>query len=467
MQTDTSDDAANGDSRTKVWSFRAFGKLMQDRTILVLVIAFVAGMAGHLWQVYRMQSNLVDTFALQEASLYSGAIGQFRSLYTSEVVKRAKAYGMEITHDYETKEGAIPLPATLSMALGNRIAESEFGGKTKLYSQYPFPWRGETGGLTDQFSKDAWQYLTQEPDKPYYRFESDEGTPSLRYATADVMQVSCVTYRNTHPETPKNDWRVGDVRGVLEVDIPMDVAIAETKSGLRGTFALMAGMDFFGLTALVTVIGKLRRTTAELEQRVARRTGSLGESEARVRAIVDGSADGIITIDETGFIQSFNGAAESTFGYLESEIVGEKINILMPSPYREEHDAFLQRDLGTGVKTILSERREVTGCRKDGTVFPMDLTASESRVGDRRMFTDIVRDITKRKWAEGELWRSRHEIEEANTHLTESVRELETFNTLAVGRELRMIELKEEINALLAKHGKTPRYEIVQDEVMA
>ncbi len=397
----------DGDSRATAQASWGFGNLLRDRTILVLVVMFLAGMAGLLWQISRLQSVLVNTIAIQNASLYSDALTQFRILYTSEVVKRAKSYGMEITHDYETKEGAIPLPATLSMMLGNRIAKSNSGGTTKLYSDYPFPWRRETGGLTDDFAREAWKHLRQQPETPYYRFENYLGVPSLRYATADLMRASCINCHNTHPETPKNDWELGDVRGVLEVSIPLDVAITETRSGLRGTFAMMVGMAFLGITALVIVIGRLRQSTVELEQRVSRRTASLGESEARIRAFVDSAADGIITIDERGIIETFNAAAERIFGYGSDEIVGRNINLLMPSTERKAHDGYLETYLKTGVKTIIGSTREVTAKRKDETTFPLDLNVSELQIGERRLFTGIIRDITKRKKAESGLKRFR------------------------------------------------------------
>ena len=113
------------------------------------------------------------------------------------------------------REGAIPLPATLSMLLGNRLAEKEDHGQTRLYSPYPFPWRTKSGGLRDDYSRDAWKALNKRPDEPFYRFQDIDGRPSLRYATADLMRSSCVHCHNNHPDTPKHDWKEGDVRGVL------------------------------------------------------------------------------------------------------------------------------------------------------------------------------------------------------------------------------------------------------------
>jgi PAS domain S-box-containing protein len=127
---------------------------------------------------------------------------------------------------------------------------------------------------------------------------------------------------------------------------------------------------------------------------------ALREREARIRAILDTTVDAIITIDEHGIIESFNLAAERIFGYTAAEVLGQEVSLLMPSPYREEHRGYLARYLRTGERRIIGIGREVVGRRKDGTAFPMDLAVSEVRLGDRCLFTGIVRDITERQRAE-------------------------------------------------------------------
>jgi len=122
----------------------------------------------------------------------------------------------------------------------------------------------------------------------------------------------------------------------------------------------------------------------------------LAESEARIRAIVDTAADGIITIDERGVIESCNPAAEQMFGYTQEELVGRNVSLLMPSPEREAHDGYLAEYARTGRRKIIGGGREVRGQRKDGTIFPVDLAVSETRSGDRCFFTGILRDATLR-----------------------------------------------------------------------
>jgi PAS domain S-box-containing protein len=122
----------------------------------------------------------------------------------------------------------------------------------------------------------------------------------------------------------------------------------------------------------------------------------LRTSEARWRAIVESAVDGIVVIDAYGCIEAFNPAAERLFGYSEREVVGRNVNILMPSPYHEEHAIYLARYLATGVQKIIGIGREVTGRRNDGTTFPVHLSVGEMMVNGERKFTGILHDLTAR-----------------------------------------------------------------------
>ncbi len=135
------------------------------------------------------------------------------------------------------------------------------------------------------------------------------------------------------------------------------------------------------------------------------REEALRESEARYRAIVETAVDAIITIDETGRILLFNPAAERIFGYQAEEVIGRNISVLMPSPYREQHDRYIRNYLETGRRRIIGRGREVTGLRKDGTTFPMYLAVSEVRLPDRLLFTGIVRDLSETRRLEQEILR--------------------------------------------------------------
>lgn len=145
---------------------------------------------------------------------------------------------------------------------------------------------------------------------------------------------------------------------------------------------------------------------------------ALQESEARMRTIFETAVDAIITIDERGIMERLNPAAERLFGYSEAEVTGKNVSMLMPAPHRERHDDYLANYLRTGEKKIIGTGREVEGLRKDGSIFPMDLAVAEMRLGNRRMFTGVVRDISERKRAEERHKNLMDEISSANEELT-------------------------------------------------
>jgi two-component system, LuxR family, sensor kinase FixL len=143
-------------------------------------------------------------------------------------------------------------------------------------------------------------------------------------------------------------------------------------------------------------------------------TGELHETAARLRAILETSVLGIITIDETGIIESFNPAAERLFGFSAAEVVGRNVNVLMPEPDRSAHDRYLQRYRDTGEARIIGIGREVRGRRKDGTTFPFELSVSEVRLAERRLFTGFIHDISDRRVAEQTARRRLDELAHAS-----------------------------------------------------
>jgi two-component system, LuxR family, sensor kinase FixL len=168
------------------------------------------------------------------------------------------------------------------------------------------------------------------------------------------------------------------------------------------------------------LIKRVRELEEKLDLATTGQSAALKDSEARIRAILETAVEGIITIDERGLIESLNSAAERLFGYTRAELIGRNVSVLMPSPYKEEHDSYMSNYVTTGHRKIIGIGREVVGQRKDGSVFPMDLSVGELNVGGKRLFTGIVRDITVRKRAEEQL-------EHMARTLTEKNKELETI----------------------------------------
>ncbi|WP_170298841.1 response regulator [Massilia eburnea] len=147
-----------------------------------------------------------------------------RKYYTENVAARVLAQTtMQVDPDYRSKQNAIPLPATMIHDLSALMQGS--GTAVKLYSPYPFPQRRDRA--SDQFAQDAWNYLQKRPDGVFSRTETLQGRTTVRVALADRMSAqACVACHNSHPQSPKTDWKLGDVRGVLEVDSTREAASA-------------------------------------------------------------------------------------------------------------------------------------------------------------------------------------------------------------------------------------------------
>jgi serine/threonine protein kinase len=218
-----------------------------------LLLAVSLSSAVGLWELSRLSEHLVRSSALESAAQQSEILIEVNNLYSADVVERAKLKGVEATHDYATRKGAIPLPATLTIELGRHLGErSESGVQVRLYSDHPFRPRTD-GGPKDDFERDALAELPEDPSKPYFRFEEFQGRPSLRYATAQRMQQTCVQCHNTHQDSTKKDWQVGDIGGVLEIIRPLDQDAARARDGLRLTLILMAVIcgSLLGLSVLM------------------------------------------------------------------------------------------------------------------------------------------------------------------------------------------------------------------------
>jgi two-component system sensor kinase FixL len=135
----------------------------------------------------------------------------------------------------------------------------------------------------------------------------------------------------------------------------------------------------------------------------------------------------MIVIDERGSIQSFSTAAERLFGYPAADVIGKNIKIMMPSPYREEHDGYIARYLRTNEARIIGIGRVVVGQRKDGTTFPMELAVGEMRSNNQRYFTGFIRDLTERQTAEARL----QELQSELVHISRLTAMGEMASTLA------------------------------------
>ncbi len=154
---------------------------------------------------------------------------------------------------------------------------------------------------------------------------------------------------------------------------------------------------------------------------------TLKAREAHLRSILETVPDAMIVIDEQGLMQSFSVAAERLFGLSAAEVIGRNVSMLMPSPYRERHDGYIERYLTTGERRIIGIGRVVVGQRSDGSTFPMELAVGEMVSGGARYFTGFIRDLTERQKTETRL----QELQAELVHMARYTARREMASTLA------------------------------------
>ena len=243
----------------------------QSRVVLpiflsALVVVIFCGLV-----MFYIKTQNVEEVGVNKAKALADQVATLRSFYTKEVVKRAKQAGMRINYDWNQVPDTLPLPATFTNVIGKEIEKANPGTTIRLYSRYPFPHRQATESY-DDFEKEALAALERNPSEPYYRFETFQGRLSVRYAVADLMREGCIGCHNSHPETPKDDWRVGDVRGVVEVISPVDQVEAGLEFGtivlllvVASGLAFVVGVSYFSIKRPIQeVVNVLSSTSSQI-----------------------------------------------------------------------------------------------------------------------------------------------------------------------------------------------------------
>src|SRR5437867_6053553 len=228
-----------------------FHRLSLSQHFVILGLVSLAIVGSILAVVSHTRSQTVEQAGLATGRAVANQVVTLRSFYTAEIASRAKKAGMQLGVDYVQQEGTLPLPATLVKALGESVAKEYPGTNVRLLSRYPFPHRAADSKL-DAFQSQALAALEKDPKTPVHSVEDINGRLSVRYAVADVMKEGCVACDNSHPQPPKKDWQVGDVRGLVEVVVPVDqVDRSISRSAMTIGALVVASFGALGLLLYV------------------------------------------------------------------------------------------------------------------------------------------------------------------------------------------------------------------------
>ncbi len=219
--------------------FRRINSKISSRIVLPLIVGGALCVAVVHHQLLKTADEQAVAATLDLANAVTTQVRVTRGYYAKNVVGPALKAELKASQDHADVAGTIPLPATMVHDINDILSEEEDVG-IRLYSAYPFPWRKD-GGARDDFETKALEFLTANPGEVYWQREVHNGVPSVRVASADLMVAEgCVKCHNSHPDTPKNDWQLGDVRGVLTVNVPTAKAEAAAMTAANRASVVLA-----------------------------------------------------------------------------------------------------------------------------------------------------------------------------------------------------------------------------------
>ncbi len=241
-------DSPTAPGRVAAWSERVSEYFASRLSItIVLVLLVLAGLPVAVWLDLR---NLSEDVLTEQVNELSSTIDSIRNYYASNVVGRVLAHGekTQVLPNYTEVPGAIPIPATLSLELGDLINRSSGNTQFRFFSDYPF--KNRAPHAFDAFEQQALERLRQDASARVYEVSGFIFDRRVRLATPILMAAACVSCHNSHPDSPKRDWKVGDVRGIEEFTINQPIAahiFAFKYLLLYFAFVAVTGLAFIGL----------------------------------------------------------------------------------------------------------------------------------------------------------------------------------------------------------------------------
>jgi len=251
-------------------------KITQTHAIAFFSVIFMLMASISLFAVQKFQYSTTAVLATRTAEILATTTNQARVSYSARITKLRAHPDITVEALYHGKPLSIPNPATFAIELGEAISSSETGLIVHTYSQYPFKSRALTGGPKDSFQHDALAQLSAS-EPVFERIEELEGRPVLRYAKAIFMEPSCVDCHNYHPDSPKKDWQVGDVRGAIGVTVPLNGGNAELSAIVQYSYVIFMGFSVISLLCMFITLKRTHHLSRELDNKVKIRTKILNE----------------------------------------------------------------------------------------------------------------------------------------------------------------------------------------------
>ncbi len=378
---------------------------------LILVFLMVSGGTAYiLANDVRDQLRSKDLTAAARAQ--SELLSAVRSLYSRDVVDKLRDIGdVTISHDHVGNDKTIPLPATFTINLEKELKDRGSPSRIRLISDTPFPWREERE--LDDFERDALAYLADDPGEVFERIDHEGEYLVFRSASAVVMFESCVSCHNSHPDSPRTDWQVGDVRGIQEVTVR--TSAIDTDPLIFKELIILAGIAFLCAVAITGLLLKQNRsaisTVTKLAERERAKNRKLSEVinlseeiEARNTAIIETMDSGLLRVSMDGVIEMANSAAVEMLGAAhEDQLIGKNAEQFLPKalwgPLGETEVPLAAE----GHHVRVMDKQERIAHRADHSQFPVELTVSNINIHGSHVFTAVFRDLTEQKAAAAKI----------------------------------------------------------------
>lgn len=391
-----------------------------------LGLALAAIGAALAWYVYATGQEVLQNHLVESAEKQATAVTRFRDFYAEQVLAHVAGSGFELSHLYKERDNGLPLSVTLVMDFGKYWESQSPGEKVSLFSEHPFPWRERERQL-DGFQTEALAHLKLKPDEPFVRRDVIDGLEVLRYAKADRMRDACVACHNSHGTSPKTNWRVGDVRGALEVTVPVHGWHSKGEQVLSRSVGVLIGVGLLGLGMVWLITLRLQlalkasrqlssereHMNARLRQEIADRLSTernLRLSEGKLQGVFQSAPEGIVVMDTFGVILQANLAAAAMFDSPLSDLIGQNVgHFIVMDAWADASDG-----MATGIPSGLNKPQVVKGLRGNGDTFPLRLSMSQTRVDNQFLLTGVMQDFTQVKANEAQLEEARVRAEVAN-----------------------------------------------------
>lgn len=338
-----------------------FNKLFKESMLGAVTISTSILFIGLLYLIPYLENEQAKKDAFSESQRLSSYIRMFRSYYNSDILSKIKEHtDLEVNFDHRSDKNTVPLPATVVHDLGQLFTDGSTVS-VQMYSNYPFPNRDSR--VLDTFQKDSLAFVLKNPDKSYSKEELKNGQRVFRTSFPDFLSAnSCVNCHNTRADTPKNDWKLGDIRGVIEVSVPLE-AKTSSSIGLTSSILLFILVNFI-ILALYYFI-QMRSKNKKLEKDFTDKDKILSEYK---RAVDLGAI--VSKTNQHGLITYVNKEFINISGYSKRELIGKKHSLVK----HPDTDPKIFTQLWQTIQKKQVWQGDLANLAKDGTTYNVNVT---------------------------------------------------------------------------------------------